>query len=604
MIETSHAALLREVDAFAVAGNPAAAIQRLKDALASHPRFYAGWIRLGSLLYAEKAYPEAINAVLAAEQCDPLEAEFHAVQQSIQKRDFAQAEAIARHMLEQEPGHPRAVFTLAHLAQTKGDDDGRISILEAGLEHSPANNFLRRFLVAAQEESGAYGAALETARHIADVDPSFESLWALASILFRFGQNMEALETCDRAQCFCISDPARQSEVDLVRGQIYRIVGQREKCVASLRAAIAGNALNAAAWWGLADMKTYRFSPADRTALHALVNQPAASPNQKSLAAFALAKAFEGAGDWDNAMQLYRAANDLWSGARFDPAQFAKAVDRLTGQFGPAALSAQANAQPESVQPIFIVGLPRSGSTLLEQILASHSQIEGTYELPVLPSIKRKAHRLCIDRSGGDYLANVGRLSPEALSALGQRYLSEGAIFRSGKFRFFTDKMPFNFEHVGLIHKILPNAVIIDVRRNPLDCAFSLYKQYFTQGSSFSYSLSGLGHYYNGYLKLMDHWDRVLPGKVLRVQYEELVAAPEAQIRTLLDHVGLPFEEACLDFHRTDRPIRTASSEQVRMPMYTDSIGAWRHVSPHLDALKTALGPQTLARFERYLGAV
>ncbi|MFN3314155.1 MAG: tetratricopeptide repeat-containing sulfotransferase family protein [Hyphomonas sp.] len=593
---------LARVDALVAAGDTVSAIAHLKTALAADPRFFAGWIRLGNLLYSEESYADAISAVQEAEQCDPLQAEFRSIQASMQRRDFAQAERTAKHMLDKAPGHPRAVFTLAHLAQARGDDEGRIAALQSGLSQSPANLFLRTQLLTAYEETGAYRAAIETARHIAEIEESFESLRALADILFRFGQHGEALEACDRADRFCGDEPAKRSQLDIVRGQIYRILGERGKSEASLRSSLAGDAQNAAAWWALADFKTYRFSDGDRRAMRDLVNSPQASPDQKSMAAFALAKASESEGDWDAAMSLYRTANELKPGPRHDLQRFSGAIDRIISAFTPVTLALQAGDQIDGPVPIFIVGLPRSGSTLIEQILASHTQIEGTHELPALPGIKRKAHSLCVTRFGGDYLSNVGRLPAADLSSLGQAYISEGGLFRSGNSRFFTDKMPFNFEHVGLIHKVLPKAVIVDAGRNPLDCGFSLYKQYFSAGSSFSYSLEAIGDYYRGYLRLMDHWDTVLPGKVLHVQYEELVRAPEQQIRRLLEHVGVAYEEGCAEFHKTRRPVRTASSEQVRRPMYADSIGAWRNVESHLEGLKAALGPDVLKRFERYLG--
>lgn len=595
--------LLQEVKDLAAAGDAAASAARLKQALAADPRFYAGWIRLGQLLYEERAYPEAVRAVRAAEQCDPLQAEFQSIQAAMQRRDFSGASATAGRMLEIQPGHPRAVFTLAHIAGLTGDDDARIAVLKAGLDASPANLFLRGLLLAAQEEAGHYRDALATARRIAGIEGGFEGHWGLANVLFRFGKNAEALDACDRAGRAAGSDRLKLGEIELVRGQIYRILGESGKGEAAMRGALAHNPLNAAAWWGLADMKTLRFTGADTAAMRALISGPQANPGQKKMAAFALARALEMDADWDGAMLQYRAANELGAGDRFDPHAFSAAISRLTASLTPDVLAAQAPRRTGGPAPIFIVGLPRTGSTLLEQILASHSAIEGTHELPVLPSVKRRAHRLCMERFGGDYLANIGRLTPDDLAGLGQRYIDESALFREGNALFFTDKMPFNFEHVGLIHKILPEAVIIDIRRNPLDCGLSLYKQYFTQGSSFSYSLEALGHYYKGYLRLMDHWDGVLPGRVLHVQYEALVQDPEGHIRAILSHIGLGYEPACLDFHRSGRAVRTASSEQVRRPMNASGIGAWRRAGAHLDPLKAALGDETLARFAAYFGA-
>jgi tetratricopeptide (TPR) repeat protein len=603
MTEERREALLREVDDLVAAANAAEAGARLQQALVADPRFYRGWIRLGRLLHEAKSYREAVRAVRAAEQCDPLQAEFLSIQASMQRRDFTRASAAARQMLQREPGHPRAVFTLAHIAGLAGDDQTRLAALEAGLSVSPANLFLGGQLLAAQEAAGYYRAALETACQIAEIEGGFEGYWGLASLLFRFGQNAEALGACDLALHACGGDRVRLSEIELLRGQIYRILGQSENAQARLRQALVHNQLNAAAWWALADMKTLCFSEADTAAMRGLVSSPQAGPNQKSLAAFALARALETDGHWESAMVQYHGANQFRTADRFDPATFSDAILRMTALLTKDALSAQARPPADGPVPIFIVGLPRSGSTLLEQMLASHSQIEGTHELPVLPSVKRRAHRLCAERFRSDYLSALGQITPGELASLGEQYLDESALFRTGTKQFFTDKMPFNFEHIGLIHKILPSAVIIDIRRNPLDCGLSLYKQYFTQGSSFSYSLEGIGHYYNGYLRLMDHWNSVLPGRVLCVRYEALVQDPEAQLRAILSHIGLAYEPACLDFHKSARPVRTASSEQVRRPMNASGIGTWRRAGAHLDPLKAALGEGTLSRFEPDLRA-
>jgi hypothetical protein len=239
------------------------------------------------------------------------------------------------------------------------------------------------------------------------------------------------------------------------------------------------------------------------------------------------------------------------------------------------------------------VGLPRSGSTLVEQILASHSCVEGTMELPNILNIVRVLDDLSPDRNG--YPQSVRTVTPERAGALGRRYIEETAPLRLGRER-FTDKLPNNFSHVGLIQAILPRATIIDARRHPMDCCFSTFKQHFAEGQTFSYDLGDLGRYYRCYLALMDHWDAVLPGKVLHVQYEELVRDPETGIRRLLDHCGLPFESACIEFHRTRRSVRTASAEQVRQPMYASSIGYWRHFEKELEPLRAALG-DSLKRF-------
>jgi len=580
------------------AGDNVRAIAALKEAIKSNPRFYRGWITLARLLYLEKQYAAALQITQKAEEFDPLGDAFQNIRRAMQSGDSQAAERISTEMLKAEPGHPRATFTLAQLAQGRGDHEARVEILKAGLEHCPANLILRQMLIGALQDAGSFRESIDAARHLTELEESFTSLWILMGILFRYGLNEEALEACDRAEGYCSGDRTRQSEIDLMRGQLLRVMGQRDKSEQAFRACIANKPQSAAGWLGLADMKSYRFSHEDQNAMGALMDAAHIDAETRSMAGFALARAVDGEGDPQRAFSLYQKANSLRPGGNFVPEQFAAAIDRVTACLGGEALATQADVKPKNrPRPVFILGMPRSGSTLVEQILTSHSQIEGTIEPLALPSVKRAVHRTCAKEYGGAYLDRLGQVTPSELTTYGQKYLYETRLFRSGQHDFFTDKLPYNFEHVGLIHKILPDAVIIDVRRNPLDCGLSIYRQHFASGAEYSYDLGHIGTYYNGYLKLMDHWDAVLPGRVFHVQYEELVRSPEKVIREMLDHMGLAFERGCLAFHENNRAVRTASSEQVRRPMYTDSIGAWQSVETHLQPLTDSLGEPTLARF-------
>ncbi len=554
---------LKQVETGLAKGEVVSVISMLKETLKTDPQFFQGWLRLSRILFDTGNYREAVHVGQVAEQFDPLQAEFRTIQSHMQNRAYRQAENVAKQMLAKQPGHPRAVFTLAEVSGIKNYPEGRVEALRHGLEFGPANLVLRNMLIGALDQAGDFQGAIEEARTLVRTEESFTALWSLVSILLRHGRNEELLDVCDRAEMQAVGDKNKLSQIDLVRGQILRVMGRRDDSIAAYRACLAHNPLNAGAWWALADMKTFAFSDADSAAIRALLNTPSLPPSEKCVATFALAKASESEGDWDQTMALYHDANQLHPNAAYNPKIFSDEVSARISGFDASTLSTQAEQDPAGPTPIFILGLPRSGSTLIEQILASHSAIEGTIEQPVMPSIARKAHVKCALEHQGGLLQKAGALSSKDLAELGQSYLDDGALFRTGETRFFTDKLPFNFRHIGLIHMALPNAIIIDARRNPMDCGLSLYKQHFPTGVEFSYGLGHIGAFYAEYLRLMDHWHSVLPGRVLTVQYEELVREPETRIRALLDHIGVAFEPACLDFHKTDRAVRTASSEQV-----------------------------------------
>ena len=311
----------------------------------------------------------------------------------------------------------------------------------------------------------------------------------------------------------------------------------------------------------------------------------------------ALGKALEDRHEYAESFEHYRQGNEIKIGlerysAERTTAEIERSMRVCTSEF----FTARAGHGTESADPIFIVGLPRSGSTLLEQILASHSSVDGTKELIDIPALVRRLSGRPRSGETPRYPDLLLDLEFDQLRVLGEEYLSRTRVQR-GTAPFFIDKMPNNFRYIGLIQIILPNARIIDARRHPMAACFSCFTQLFAQGQSFTYGLENIGRYYRDYLRLMDHWDAVLPGKVLRVQYEHMTRDTEQQVRRILEFCGLPFEEACLDFHRTERAVRTASSEQVRQPIYANAVDHWRHYEPWLGELKEALGPEVLERY-------
>ena len=336
----------------------------------------------------------------------------------------------------------------------------------------------------------------------------------------------------------------------------------------------------------LANLKTERFTPGEEAAMADRLATPVLDVEDRLHLRFALGKALEDRGDFAGSFKHYSEGARLRRGElHYDADQTSEETRRSQALFTQDFFASRADGGATSSAPIFIVGLPRSGSTLVEQILSSHSSVEGTMELPDLPRIARTIGR------DGDYFDRLAALTPDERTLLGEEFLSAARVHRKLGRPFFIDKMPNNCRHIGLIHLILPRATIIDARRHPMAACFSAFKQHFARGQGFSYDLADLGRYYRDYVTLMDHVDAVLPGRIHRVIYEDIVDGMEAEIRRLLDHCELPFEEACLRFHENVRAVRTASSEQVRRPIYREGLEHWRNYAPWLSPLSVALGP-------------
>ncbi|MBU6269376.1 MAG: sulfotransferase, partial [Sphingomonadales bacterium] len=384
---------------------------------------------------------------------------------------------------------------------------------------------------------------------------------------------------------------ASRADLNLWLGHALKTLGDLPGAIAAYHAATAARPDFGDAWWSLANLKTYRFADTEIAAMHAAVAHPATSPVDRIHLDFALGKAFEDRADYAASWQHYAAGNAAQRAqSRYRPDIFETNTREQVRVCTPAFFAAREGWGAASPDPIFVVGLPRSGSTLIEQILASHSAVEGTQELPDI-------QRLVLDMQGRDpdydnprYPEALNRLDADQCRELGERYLAATRVHRVSGRPLFVDKMPNNFRHIGLIHLILPRATIIDARREPMACCFSNLKQLFATGQEFSYSAEDIARYYRTYLDLMRHWDRALPGRVLRVCHEDVIAGLEGQVQRLLDHCGLPFEPGCVDFHRTERAVRTPSSEQVRRPVNADGAGQWRHFQPWLGPLEAALG--------------
>jgi tetratricopeptide (TPR) repeat protein len=380
------------------------------------------------------------------------------------------------------------------------------------------------------------------------------------------------------------------ADVHLSIAHALKTLGRREEAIESYRRAAACRPNFGDAYWSLANLKTYRFTDEELMRLRAAQAEEGVGTIDRFHLCFALGKALEDRSEFAESFHYYALGNALKRAeSKYRPEiienNTRQQIEVCTGDF----FASRRGWGAQNPDPLFIVGLPRSGSTLIEQILASHSQVEGTQELPNIQQIVGDIRGRETDLNDSRYPRLLAEMTAEDFRRLGEKYLADTRVYRTGK-PFYIDKMPNNFRHLGLIHLMLPNARIIDARREPMACCFGNLKQLFAKGQEFTYSIEDIARYYRTYLELMRHWDRVLPGRVLRVFHEQVVDDLEGNVRRILDFCGLEFEPACVEFHKTVRSVRTASSEQVRLPLYRDGLDQWKNFEPWLEPLKAALG--------------
>ncbi len=566
-----------------------------KRAVEIDPTFSEAWHLLGNLLMQRGARKNAKNCFNKAELYDPFREQFIKVLPALHQNQFQQVEKICHEVLKQNKHHPQALYSLAIIAEQTGAFEEAVKILESGLKNAPYHTPMIERLVVNFALSGQLSEAIETAQMLQSIEPdSVRYKMLLASQLANAGRNEESLDYFDQV----ISLDPDNFNVHLERGHVLRYMGQRADCEAAYRKSLQLEKINGAAYWALAHLKSFRFSEADKINMQRLLDDKNLPKSQVSMASFSLAKYYEDKNDYESAFQYYQRGNQLKSNINITPENYQNIYQDHRVNFTEKTLVHQADPEPSGPTPIFIVGITRSGSTLIEQILASHTLIEGTMELYSLQRTVRRAKLSCVD-NGLKYPQEVAKLNAQKLTSLGQSYLDETAIYRTGK-PYFIDKLPLNFFDVGLIHMILPQALIIDARRHPLATGLSNYRQHYSQGYDYSYDLGHIGYFYNNYLKMMDHWNKVLPHKVLCVQYENMVLNTEEQVREILNYCKLDFEEQCLKFYENKRLVKTASSEQVRQPMNTKGLQQWRKYEKYLTPLKEALGKDTLERFEQW----
>jgi tetratricopeptide (TPR) repeat protein len=571
------------------------AIASLRRVVEREPQHASAWRALGDeyTLAGDVAMADAAyGAHLRASVNDP-----HLIEAASALCDnrLPVAEQILRTFLKAHPTDVGAIRMLAEVGARLGRHHDAEKLLARAVELAPGFDAARANYATILHRQNKPAEALQQVELLLRREPNnpaYRNL--LAAIYARLGETERSID----AYRLVLRDHPNQPKAWMSLGHTLKTAGCQQDSIEAYRKSIALLPSLGEAWWSLANLKTFRFSADDIADMERQLARTDLAPEDRFHLHFALGKAKEDARDYATSFSHYEKANALRRTALdYEADEITALKERLKTVLTEDFFRARAGQGCPAPDPIFVVGLPRAGSTLVEQILASHTAVEGTMELPDIMALVRRV-------GGGDeeYPHALARLTSQELRALGEEYLDRTRIQRRLGRPFFIDKMPNNFLHVGFIRLILPNAKIVDARRHPLACGFSCFKQHFARGQGFTYDLTDIGRYYADYVELMAHYDSVLPGRVHRVHYESMVSDFDANVRQLLDACGLPFEENCLRFYQNDRIVRTASSEQVRVPIFADSVDQWQHYEEWLLPLKNALGSSLEAYATKSVG--
>ena len=564
-----------------------AAIDAFLHGVRINPALPASWNMLEGLYRMTGQAANASDAAAHVATLKQLPPEVVTATALFSDGELTAAEHVIRAFLTQHGHHVEAMRLLARIGIERDVLDDAQLLLEGVLDVAPdyhparfdyAQVLIKRHMYQRAQEQAAKLLAADAA------DRNYRTLHAMTWV--GLGEHERAVELYRQL----LPGAAQPADLHLSIAHSLKTLGKREEAIAEYRSAAATRAAYGDAYWSLANLKTYRFEARELAEMHAAESAVSTSVADRYHLCFALGKALEDQQQYAQSFEYYARGNALKRAeSRYRPEVLELNTRRQIEVCTPALFARHKDSGAPDPDPIFIVGLPRSGSTLIEQILASHSAVEGTQELADVPRIVVELQGRDWDPHNPRYPAVLAGMSAGDFRRLGEKYLSDTRVYRSGKAR-FIDKMPNNFRHLGLIHLMLPNARIIDARREPMACCFGNLKQLFATGQEFAYSIEDIARYYRTYLELMRHWDSVLPGRVLRVQHEELVDDLEGNVRRLLAYCGLAFETACVEFHKTERSVRTASSEQVRQPIYREGLDQWRNFEPWLGTLRAALG--------------
>jgi predicted Zn-dependent protease len=563
------------------------AIAAFEQAVKLNSSLYASWHALQVLYQMTGRTAHAESAAGHIARLATLPVQIRTAASMYCDGEIDQAEQGVRQYLLTHGNHIEAMRLLAEIGVRRDILDDAESLLEGVLRLAPDYHAARYEYAIVLLKRHKHAHALEQMEQLLKNDPDNRVYRTThASVLAGFGNIEQALPLYREL----VGEQPNDFELHMSIGHLLKTLGRPQEAIEAYRAAMAVRAGSGEVYWSLADMKTYRFTDTELARMRAEEAEPTVRLTDRYHLCFALGKALEDREQYADAMAFYERGNALKkTECRYRP-EFTERNTHLqaavcTREF----FAARRSFGCDSAAPIFIVGLPRSGSTLIEQLLASHSQVEGTMELADIPRLVQDLQGRELDNGNPRYPGILSELNAEDFNRMADKYLADSRLYRTGKSR-FIDKMPNNFRHIGLIHLMLPNAKIIDARRGAMACCFSNFKQLFASGQQFSYGFDEIARYYRSYVKLMAHWDEVLPGKVLRIQHENLVDDLDANVRRILEFCGLDFESACIEFHKTERRIHTASSEQVRKPINREGIDQWRHFEPWLGSLRETLG--------------
>ena len=572
-------------------GNEEKAAAHYRQACELNPALLAAWNSLYKYFTNNNNKPAADHALEQINKLKSLPGSLLYIDQILNEGRLGVAEAKCRAFLKENPTHTYAMSLLSEIANRLGYFDDAEFLLEKAVEFKPDDGDLRMKYASILRKKQKFAKTMEQVDILCDMDPENLTYQAQkASEIMQNGDHEAAVVLLDN---ILEKNPYNFSSLTS-KGHAQKTLGKTDLAIESYQSAYQIKPDHGEAFFSLSNLKTYSFSDVELMAMREQVSRVDLSLRDKGYFHFALAQGCEVKGEYEEAFFHLEKGNKI----KNDQSQYS--IERMDKE-----LQAQIDVCDDSFfndlgeggnptkDPIFILGLPRAGSTLIEQILASHSMIDGTLELPNILSMAQSLRGDDIYGKLGNYPKSMQSLTLEEREAFGQKFIDDTKMHRK-EAPFFTDKMPNNFRHIGLIHLIMPNAKIIDARRYPLDCCFSMFKQLFAQGQEFSYGLAEAGSYYRSYVKLMDHWEQVLPGKILRVNNEDVINDLEGQVIRILNYLELPFEKSCISFHETKRSVRTASSEQVRKPVNKEGMERWKPYSKNLKPLVESLGKDLL----------